>query len=287
MITCQASRAIYLDLATDYSGEACIALLRRFMNRRGIPEMIYSDNGTSFTAENVQDFAMNCAITWKFSLEKAPWFNGFTERLIKSVKSCLKKTLNNKKISYDEFLTLLSEIERTINNRPLTYVYDDITEEPLTPNHMLHGKRIGKNNGTTENVIQLAQTTEKLIEHFWERWKHEYLIELRESYNTNKNRRFNECIKENDIVLISEDNVKRNQWRQGRVSTLLRGKDGKVRGAEVVVVNKNGNGVLRRPISKLFPFEFQRDENVKDIHENDANEIVFVNDKDTIPVVGV
>ena len=37
LITCQASRAIYLDLATDYSGEAYIALLRRFMNRRGIP----------------------------------------------------------------------------------------------------------------------------------------------------------------------------------------------------------------------------------------------------------
>ena len=64
---------------------------------------------------------------------------------MKSVKSCLNKSLGTKKLTYDEFLTVLSEIEKTINNRPLTYVYDELTEEPLTPNHLLYGRRINRN----------------------------------------------------------------------------------------------------------------------------------------------
>ena len=250
LITCQASRAVYLDIATDYSGESCIEVLRRFMNRRGIPVEIFSDKGTSFTSENVQSFATNCHVRWKFSLEKAPWFNGFTERLVKSVKSCLCKALNNRTLKYDEFISLLSEIERTINNRPLTYIYDELTEEPLTPNHLLYGRRLGHN----DTEIELSTSTKHAIEHFWRRWKTEYLLELRETHKKG-HRTTGEIIRENDIVLISEENVKRNEWRRGRVSKLLRGRDGRVRGAELVVVNKTGNGLLRRPINKLFPFE--------------------------------
>ena len=57
LITCQVSRAIYLDIATDYSSLSCINILRRFMSRRGTPAEILSDNGTSFTGFEVQNFA--------------------------------------------------------------------------------------------------------------------------------------------------------------------------------------------------------------------------------------
>ena len=32
-----------------------------------------------------------------------------------------------------------------------------------------------------------------------------------------------------DIVLVKEDNLKRNQWRMGLTENLIRGKDGTVR----------------------------------------------------------
>ncbi|XP_066928644.1 uncharacterized protein [Clytia hemisphaerica] len=259
------------------------------MNRRGIPEEIFSDKGSTFTAENVQNFVTNCQIRWKFSLEKAPWFNGFTERLVKSVKTCLNKALNNKTLKYDEFLSLLIEIERTINNRPLTFIYDELTEEPLTPNHLLYGKRLGRNTNTTNDnsdSFELSENTKQAIEHFWKRWKTEFLLELRETHKKLARKNSSEMINENDIVLINEENVKRNDWRKGRVSKLLRGRDGKVRGAELVVVNKYGNGILRRPINKLFPFEYHHSR-VSDDKNNQEVKIKFIDKRDLPSCVGV
>ena len=139
---------------------------------------------------------------------------------------------------------------------------DDITEEPLTPNHLLYGKRLGRNviiDKDNSDIFELSKNTKQIIEHFWKRWKSEYLIELRETHKKSKRKNsISDLINENDIVLISEDNVKRNEWRRGRVNKLLTGKDGQVRGAELVVVNKQGTGILRRPINKLFPFEYSQ-----------------------------
>ena len=46
------------------------------------------------------------------------------------------------KLTYEELLTVLSEIEMVINSRPLSYVSSDDLEEPLTPSHLLVGRRL-------------------------------------------------------------------------------------------------------------------------------------------------
>ena len=66
------------------------------------------------------------------------------ERLIKSVKSCLKKCVGRASLSFDELHTTLVEIESVLNSRPLTYLYSDDLEEPLTPSHLILGRRILK-----------------------------------------------------------------------------------------------------------------------------------------------
>ncbi|XP_066926365.1 uncharacterized protein [Clytia hemisphaerica] len=132
-------------------------------------------------------------------LEKHLGCNGFTERLVKSVKTCLNKALNNKTLKYDEFLSLLIETERTINNRPLTFIYDELTEEPLTPNHLLYGKRLGRNTNTTNDnsdSFELSENTKQAIEHFWKRWKTEYLLELRETHKKLARKNSSEMINE-------------------------------------------------------------------------------------------
>ena len=54
---------------------------------------------------------------------------------MRSVKRCLKKSVGRSLLTFEEPHTLVVEIEATLNNRPLTYIYDD--EEgpsyPLTP----------------------------------------------------------------------------------------------------------------------------------------------------------
>ena len=65
---------------------------------------------------------------------------GFWERLVKSVKRCLKKTIGRASLTFDEMTTLMVEIEATLNNRPLTYVFDaEGIDQPLTPADLIYG----------------------------------------------------------------------------------------------------------------------------------------------------
>ncbi|GBM44656.1 hypothetical protein AVEN_214187-1 [Araneus ventricosus] len=78
--------------------------------------------------------AVNNGIHWKFIVERAPWWGGFYERLVKTVKEPLRKILGKALLTFEELSTILSEVEVIVNNRPLTYVENDPGEpEPLTP----------------------------------------------------------------------------------------------------------------------------------------------------------
>lgn len=48
LFTCLTVRAVHLELAKDLSTYACIICLRNFINIRGVPRRIRSDNGTNF-----------------------------------------------------------------------------------------------------------------------------------------------------------------------------------------------------------------------------------------------
>lgn len=48
LFICLASRAIHLELVSDYSTQAFVNAYSRFCARRGLPQCMYSDNGTTF-----------------------------------------------------------------------------------------------------------------------------------------------------------------------------------------------------------------------------------------------
>ena len=66
----------------------------------------------------------------------------------------------------------------------------------------------------------------KKLDHFWKRWRGEYLIDLRESHRCRSQETSDAKI--GDVVLIHEDNVKRNQWKMGVTDDLIRGRDGQI-----------------------------------------------------------
>ena len=76
---------------------------------------------------------------WDFNLEKAPWWGGVFERLVKSAKHCLQKVIGTACLSYDQLLTVVTEVEAVLNLRPLTYMSNEDVEEPLTPSHLILG----------------------------------------------------------------------------------------------------------------------------------------------------
>ena len=49
--------------------------------------------------------------------------------MVGSAKACLRKVLGNARLSFDELLTALVEVEGTLNLRPLTYEYDEVGHE--------------------------------------------------------------------------------------------------------------------------------------------------------------
>ena len=93
-------------------------------------------------SSEVKKYLANRQIDWQFIMEQAPWWGGFWERLVRSVKRCLKKSVGRSLLTFKELRTLVVEIEATLNNRPLTYIYDD--EEglsyPLTPADLIYRK---------------------------------------------------------------------------------------------------------------------------------------------------
>lgn len=123
--TCAVSRAVYLDTIPDLTTEAFIRNFRRFAARRGLPRKLMSDNGKSFKSASktlkslfssaaVRRHLTNKGVRWTFNLERAPWWGGYFERLVQSVKSRLKKILKNAKVTSEELQTVLVEKETTL-----------------------------------------------------------------------------------------------------------------------------------------------------------------------------
>ena len=75
-------------------------------------------------------FLTNKGTSWKHIVERASWYGCTWERMVKSVKNCLKKNLGHSLLNLIELRTLLAEIQAVINDRPITFVYDD--DEDIT-----------------------------------------------------------------------------------------------------------------------------------------------------------
>ena len=137
---------MYLKLTTSMTTQVVLQRFRTFVGKQGSPKLIASDNFKSFkTAAGKLEALFGAPeekrIEWRFNLAKAPFWEGFFERMVRSTKRCLKKQLGNDKLTFEESITVLIEKEAILNSRPLTYFYAENTEEPLTPSHLLYGRR--------------------------------------------------------------------------------------------------------------------------------------------------
>ncbi|XP_068723841.1 uncharacterized protein [Montipora capricornis] len=188
------------------------------------------------------------------------------------------------------------EVEAVLNSRPLTFdkfvdfdVYDEF-EEPLTPSHLVIGRRIlsmpSKNYSidvphTQQALSRRAKFLQRLLNHLWTRWRAEYLTQLREQHRCSKRVSSLRKVQVGDVVCIHEKTTLRQLWRLGRVQRLLACPDGEVRSAVVKV--KSGNlpsSEWRRPLQRLYPLEVKLN-----AEPDNAVPITVVRDKDVPAVV--
>ncbi|GFX83937.1 putative RNA-directed DNA polymerase from transposon X-element [Trichonephila clavipes] len=228
------------------------SLTRHFISRCGLCSKILTDNAKTFkkselelknlwkiiSGPTVKAFYASHKIYWQFIIERAPWWGGFYERLIRTVKLALRKTVGRATLFRDELETLLIEIERVLNSRPLTYIFSEFNEpEPLSPSHMISGRRVNSlpparlnfysNVSNSKVLIKRFNYRERLLNMFWTKWSKEYICMLKSAHYVKPKCEIKE-FKIDDVVLINDEKFHGHFWKLGKVVDVP-GRDGKIR----------------------------------------------------------
>ncbi|XP_043065496.1 uncharacterized protein LOC122320916 [Drosophila ficusphila] len=245
-------KAIHLEPTSDLTTEKFLATFARFVARRGCPQRVHSDNGKTFVGaatllsrdfmqtikESVAGTYSHQGLVWRFIPPGAPHMGGLWEAGVKSFKALFYKSTSSRK--------------------PLSPMSENPSELlALTPGHFLIGGPLLSTaepeiKGDAQSIINRWQHLKALHQQFSARWKEEYLKEL---HKRNKWQTPSRDIQVDDMVVVKEDNMPSNEWRLGRVVSVLPGADSRVRVVEI----RTARGTITRPIHKLvlLPMEDQ------------------------------
>lgn len=281
LYTCTNIRAIHLELVQNQSTEAFLRSFRRMISRRGMISTFYSDNSLTFKSasqemkryqaimngKGFKDFLIENNIEWKFIVDYAPWWGGFYERMMKSIKTPLKKILGRAVYSPDEIYTILTEVEAMVNSRPLTQVSDEASEmNYLTPASFLIGRPLVNvpvipvkspdKSKRKKELNKLMVMQNRTLNQLWKMWREEYLRNLG---TVPRNVADGQCIKEGELVMVAEHCIPRTKWKLGVVVKCKAGPDKRVRTVWV----KIPSGIISRPVQHISRLELDSMEDFK------------------------
>ncbi|XP_025828978.1 uncharacterized protein LOC112904043 [Agrilus planipennis] len=145
---------------------------------------------------------------------------------------------------------MFTQIKACLNSRPLSPLSKDpIYLIPLTPGHFLVGQLTSFAEPNLDDIkptgLNRYQQLVQMLQHFWKRWKSEYLHQLqqRSKWTSSTNPRLNP----GTMVVIQDDNLPPMRWRMGRILELHPGQDNVTR----VVTVRTSEGIIKRPVKKI------------------------------------
>ncbi|XP_026482866.1 uncharacterized protein LOC113391116 [Ctenocephalides felis] len=238
LFVCMVTKAVHLDLVSSLSTDAFLATLRRFVSRRGCCSVIHSDNGRNFVGasrelsdlyrffkqdlvkQTLIEVSAQLGIRWQFIPSYSPHFGGLWEGSIKCMKHHIRRVIGSYCLTYEEYFTVLVQIEAVLNSRPLLATTDDSSDlSYISPGHFLIGEPLTAipEAYLSDKVVNLNKIYKQMTamrDRFWKLWSTQYLSTLQ---RRNKWAKTQVNVKVNDLVLIKEDNSPPLQWPTGRV----------------------------------------------------------------------
>ncbi|GJQ85299.1 hypothetical protein Trydic_g5197 [Trypoxylus dichotomus] len=174
------------------------------------------------------------------------------------VRDCIKcfrfkaESVVNVSITFEELLTVLTQVEGILNSRPIFPMSSDPNDLiALTPGHFLIGRPITflpQPNllEVKENTLSRYQRLQQMTQHFWTRWSREYISELQQKTKWKSNLG---SINVGDLVVIKDDHLPPSRWKLGRITEIQPGKDNVVR----VVTIRTSSGQMKRSVTRVCP----------------------------------
>jgi hypothetical protein len=284
IFTCTLTRFIHLHVVDSLESKKVLEAIVIFIAAHGPVCKFFSDNGTNFVGaakilkadfEDTKNFlkqsrkvirgdlSATYQVDWQFIPPGTPWFGAVYERLIREVKRSLYDTLSQKKIDMIELRIAVAETAHRINLRPLTKnPIEAEDEEVLTPHHLakyrsgwplLPGIVTEKEHQISDRSIY--RKGRMLADEITRKFTSYYLPVLTKRVKWLQG---DEPLKENDLVLMIEPNMTRQEWPRGKVIKLFYGKDDVPRVADVLQANGK---IKRRPVRKLAKINIQKPPN--------------------------
>ena len=167
------------------------------------------------------------------------------------IKRALYKGIGRGSLTWNELEEVSLDVKVALNDRPLSYVEDDVQLPVLTTWAMMFGQpRLILEESSGEGDADLRKRVKYLRrckEVLWNWWRGEYLKSLGERHNMkHKSKQMN--VKLGDVVLIQDAVRNRGKWNIGR--------DGMVRAVRL----RAGKSSLEGAVQHLFPIELSCDQ---------------------------
>lgn len=115
---------------------------------------------------------------------RSPEFGGIWEAGIKSANHHIKRVIGDAKYTYDEWNTLIAQIEAILNSRPLVPQSSDPSDlKAITHGHILIGRELTAIpepafDNVKLNTLTQYQLIKRMRIEFWKRLSIDYLQEL-------------------------------------------------------------------------------------------------------------
>lgn len=267
IFVCLVVRAIHVEIVSDLTTKAFLAAYARFVARRGLCAVLYSDNATTFKCAAIElshMFSNSSAFVretsealasqgteWRFIPPCAPHFGGIWEAAVRSFKHHFVRVIGAATFTFEELSTLAAKIEACLNSRPLCPISTQADElAPLSPGHFLVGSCLltipePYDESMTDCKLRNRWRSLTLMrDAFWTRWRKEVLHQMQQR---NKWIRPQRNLEVGDIVIITDELSPPTKWPLGRVIETHTGKDNLVR----VVTLKTATSRVKRAVNKL------------------------------------